>query len=87
MKSKFYLENKKIAEQYKTKCILCGESSKCCLEFHHIGIKHFNISRSLRYITPKQLIDELKLTVCLCKNCHSKVHNNILNIQNYEQAV
>lgn len=82
MKSKYYANNKKIAEQYKTKCALCGESHKCCLEFHHTGIKHFNISRSLRYVTPEQLIDELQLTICLCKNCHSKVHNGIINLNN-----
>lgn len=74
MKSKYYKQNKEIYNSYKTKCQICGESSKCCLEFHHIGIKHFNISKSLKFITPLQLINELKSTICICKNCHSKLH-------------
>ena len=77
MKSKYYKENRKIFNNAKTKCCLCGESNKCCLEFHHNLEKHFNISKSLKYITPKQLIDELKLTCCVCSNCHKKIHNNI----------
>ena len=49
----FYKENKEIYNKHKTKCCICGEDTKCCLEFHHIGEKHFNISKSLKYITPK----------------------------------
>lgn len=78
MKSKYYKENKKIFNNTKTKCCLCGETAKCCLEFHHIREKHFNISQALRYITPEQLKDELKLTCCICKNCHSKLHAGII---------
>lgn len=78
MKSKYYKENKKIFNNAKTKCCLCGETAKCCLEFHHIREKHFNISQALRYITPEQLRSELKLTCCICKNCHSKLHAGII---------
>lgn len=80
MKSKYYKDNKKIFNNAKTKCCICGETAKCCLEFHHVSQKNFNISRSLKYITPKQLINELKLTVCICKNCHSKLHNNLIQL-------
>lgn len=80
--SKYYKENKEIFNKAKTKCCICGESAKCCLEFHHVKYKHFNISKSLKYITPKQLIDELKLTVCICKNCHSKLHAGIIKLEN-----
>lgn len=79
---KYYKENKEIYNQHKTKCCLCGEKAKCCLEFHHVGKKHFNISKSLKYITPKQLLDELKLTVCICQNCHSKLHNGLIELNN-----
>ena len=76
----YYHQNREIYNNCKTKCIVCGETAKCCLEFHHIGEKHFNISKSLKYITPKQLINELSLTCCICKNCHSKVHNNLIKL-------
>ena len=42
--------------------MVCGEDAKCCLEFHHIGPKHFNISKSLKHITPEQLVQEFKRT-------------------------
>lgn len=77
-----YHINREIYNKHKTMCCICGEASKCCLEFHHIKDKHFNISKSLKYITPQQLIDELKLTVCICKNCHSKLHNKLIVLNN-----
>jgi hypothetical protein len=43
-KSKYYKENKKIENALKTKCAICGEDSKCCLEFHHTQDKKYNIS-------------------------------------------
>lgn len=77
-----YHKNKEIYNQHKTKCCICGESAKCCLEFHHIKNKHFNISQSLKYITLDQLLNELKLTVCICKNCHAKLHAGLIKLNN-----
>lgn len=79
--NKYYHKNKEIYNQHKTKCCICGETAKCCLEFHHVGPKHFNISQSLKHITPKQLLDELRQTICICKNCHSKLHNKLINYE------
>lgn len=80
MKNKQYKENKRIFNEAKTKCCICGETAKCCLEFHHIKEKYFNISQALRYVTTDQLIEELKLTCCMCKNCHTKYHNGLLDL-------
>lgn len=83
MKSKYYKQNKEIVDKYKTKCCICGEDTKCCLEFHHLGIKHFSISNSLNKVTPEQLINELEnYTICICKNCHSKLHNKLIKYEN-----
>lgn len=76
-----YSKNKKIFNQHKTKCIICGESSKCCLEFHHIKNKSFNVSQSLSHIPTELLIKELKKCVCVCKNCHAKIHNKIITLK------
>lgn len=76
--SKYYKYNKEIYNKHKTKCCICGEDSKCCLEFHHIGKKSFNISKSLKYITPEQLLQELEQTICVCSNCHHKIHNKLI---------
>lgn len=85
MHSKYYKENKQIFNNAKTECVICGESYKCCLEFHHIKDKNFNISKSLKYITPQQLLDELSLTICICKNCHSKLHNNLIVYEDHQK--
>lgn len=80
--NKYYKQNKELVNQYKTKCVVCGEDTKCCLEFHHPGIKHFSISNSLNKVTPKELEDELaNYVVCICKNCHSKLHNELVKIE------
>ncbi len=81
MKSKYYKDNKKIFNNSKTKCCICGESAKCCLEFHHIKHKNFNISQALKYVTTDQLINELKLTCCICKNCHNKLHAGLIKYE------
>lgn len=75
-----FCKNKEIYNKAKTKCCLCGESAKCCLEFHHIREKNFNISQSLKHVTPEQLKRELSLTCCICKNCHSKLHAGLIKM-------
>jgi phosphoribosyl-dephospho-CoA transferase len=49
-KNKFYKENKRILNERKTKCIICGEDAKCCLEFHHLKDKLYNISEAASHI-------------------------------------
>lgn len=83
-KSKYYKENKHILEQHKTKCYICGEDSKCCLEFHHIKDKLFNISQSVSLVSTEQFKEELKKCICVCKNCHTKIHNNIIKLKRNE---
>lgn len=70
-------ENRIIIDKYRTKCLVCGETEKCCLDFHHIDDKDFCISRGLHYST-NRLIQEIMKCVVLCSNCHRKVHNNIV---------
>ncbi len=79
-KNKYYSENKKILNEHKTECIVCGENAKCCLEFHHIGEKLFNISQAVSHIPTDLFIKELSQTVCVCKNCHSKIHNGLIKL-------
>lgn len=60
-------------------CIACGEAEITCLEFHHKdpNVKEFLISDYRRFNTPKWL-EEVKKCVCLCANCHRKVHAGVL---------
>lgn len=71
--------NREIVKQFKTKCKICGESEKCCLEFHHIRHKRFGISQGIKTKSSEELIKEIKNCICICKNCHTKLHNNIIH--------
>lgn len=62
---------------YSTGCRSCPETDCDCLDAHHIdpATKDFAIS-SIRVLNPKQeiLIKELEKCICLCRNCHAKLH-------------
>lgn len=69
------------------KCSLCQESDDCCLDFHHINKKHEYIhnhkTNMLSFILKysyKQICDELNKCICVCSNCHRKIHGNIITL-------
>ena len=68
----------------KTPCIVCGESEPICIDFHHIdpSKKDFTIGqhRSRNKILLQAEIDKC---VCLCANCHRKVHAGVIDLSNY----
>ena len=70
--------NKRFIESYKidNPC-LCGETSSCCLSFHHEnGDKKANISDMVnRGYSIKRMQTEINKCVILCLNCHAKLHN------------
>ncbi|HEU5116814.1 MAG TPA: hypothetical protein VFT74_09085 [Isosphaeraceae bacterium] len=69
---------------FKTQgCKLCGEPEPCCLEAHHVdpSSKEFEIGSAAT--TKKSLAAvkaELAKCVCLCANCHRKVHAGRLEL-------
>lgn len=68
----------------KTPCIICGESEPCCIDFHHINpdTKEFTISQHLgkgRDVLRK----EISRCICVCANCHRKIHFGSINLQDY----
>jgi hypothetical protein len=61
----------------------CVESLACCMQAHHLdpATKRFNVGSSIQKgYSLTSLIDELAKCVCLCANCHFKLHDGI-NIQ------
>jgi len=59
------------------KCSVCGESDIACLDFHHIdpASKEFDIAMAMNYEGPwDTVLAEIRKCVCLCANCHRKVH-------------
>ena len=82
------LKNAKIkyVNNYKRshKCEICGETSTCCLEFHHVDKrkKMFTISSAICNIKidMKALRAEIKKCIIICSNCHKKLHYQDINI-------
>lgn len=64
------------------KCECCGESFSQCLDFHHIdsSSKEFTLSEAIGRYGLLRMVEELKKCVVLCKNCHCKVHANVLTL-------
>lgn len=79
-KSKDYQINKQILNSRKTKCAICGITDKCCLEFHHIKDKQYAISQAVNHLNKDNFIKELDKCICVCANCHKKIHNNEIEI-------
>jgi hypothetical protein len=60
----------------RKKCILCPESSVCCLDFHHRNPseKKGNMSFLAQTHSWKMVLKEIEKCVILCANCHRKIH-------------
>lgn len=78
--------NKKIYERYQAfkstlKCQFCEEECPACLEFHHIdpSSKEYELSTMTR-LGWKTFIEELSKCVCVCANCHRKIHIGVLTV-------
>lgn len=80
MNKKFYKLNKELENKRKQKCTICGEDAECCLQFHHIKDKKYNISQAVRYLNPELFKLELDKCICVCMNCHAKIHDRRINI-------
>jgi hypothetical protein len=80
-KRKYKTARKEFLQEVKklNGCALCDEKEVCCMDFHHLHNKKFLISTNV-IISIEAIKEELKKCVCLCSNCHRKVHNNILKV-------
>ena len=81
---KRYEEQKKWLHSLKTQCLICGETEPVCLDFHHKNPneKDFTIGKHVSR-SKENLLMEINKCVCLCANCHRKVHAGIINLQDY----
>ena len=90
-KQSHYLRNRKTIKQLKsfvddfkskTGCLLCEESDSCCLDFHHLNpsTKIKEVSLMVREGSKKRILNEIEKCVCLCANCHRKVHAGVLKL-------
>lgn len=68
----------------KKPCIICGEQEPVCIDFHHIdpSSKEFTIGKH-RSRSKEWLTQEIAKCVCVCANCHRKIHAGLINLQDY----
>ena len=63
----------KIQQLKSEGCCICGECDPCCLDFHHLRDKEFEIGHSMD-VTLENLMKEVDKCIVLCANCHRKIH-------------
>lgn len=63
----------------KRGCCICGEKTLCTLDFHHFHKKKRAIGQSTHSYSSFQ--KELHKCVVICANCHRKVHNELIHIE------
>lgn len=64
-------------------CCFCGEKERICLDYHHIdpSRKIDEVSKMLRKVMSKEnIIKEYEKCICLCSNCHRKVHAGLIKL-------
>lgn len=86
-KLKWHKRNKRlcdklVAEFRKDGCLLCKEKEPCCLSAHHLRDKEFSIGGG-EHLAISRVNAELKKCVCLCENCHRKVHAGITKLPKF----
>lgn len=83
-KEEQFRNNKKNQRRYRDRykifkdsltCMLCPETDSICLDFHHLDPtrKDISVSRAV-YWSMKRLREEIRKCICVCSNCHRKIH-------------
>jgi hypothetical protein len=68
----------------------CSEKERCCLTAHHLDPKkkEFSLFRAASTgISAKRVEAELVKCLCLCMNCHAKVHAGKIRIAGWSSLV
>ena len=64
------------------KCCVCQENESVCLDFHHPDKtqKERNVSYFASVKNIESIVQEINKCVCVCANCHRKIHANLINV-------
>lgn len=63
-------------------CCHCDETHLSCLEFHHLDPTQKDFQVSNRSNAWSRIALELMKCVCVCANCHRKIHDGVLDTTN-----
>lgn len=72
-----------LVEAYGHKCACCGLVEDACLyDFHHINpdTKSFGIGSATTTRSRQAYVEEAKKCIMLCANCHRKIENNLISL-------
>lgn len=76
--AKYHEETKALLSKFRVLgCSLCPEKDETCLSAHHLdpSSKEFTISLAIsRGMSVEKLREELTKCICVCLNCHAKLH-------------
>ena len=75
--------NKQFVLEHTTPCISCGEADPVVIDFHHLDPteKEDGISKLIwNNSSLGKIKAEIDKSVCLCSNCHRRVHAGTLDI-------
>lgn len=65
----------------KTSCVFCGETDPICIDWHHINPKEKSFAIShIKGKARERTLEEMKKCVCVCANCHRKLHAGKLSL-------
>lgn len=76
-------QNKEFVDSIRSSgCIICGEKSLCCLDFHHLdkSSKEFGISNMISGYSIEKIKNEISKCIIVCSNCHRKIHANEIKV-------
>ncbi len=63
-------------------CKFCPEKESICLDFHHTNSeeKEKGVSKLVMSRSRVKALEEIKKCICVCSNCHRKIHAGLINI-------
>lgn len=82
-KREYYQDYRKRTQDFVRKCkrdfgcYFCKEVNEVCLDFHHVEEKKWDITK---VNSVKAITEEMKKCICVCCNCHRKIHAGMLAI-------
>ena len=86
--SKTAITNKRnFINSFKTPCIICGENDISCIDFHHLNPKDKEFQIGNFNKSKNKLKIEIQKCICLCSNCHRKLHSGKINLENHFNKV
>jgi len=75
------IKKKQFLYSLKSPCVICNESDPIVIDFHHVNpeTKSFTIGQGTCR-SNEQILQEVEKCVCLCANCHRRVHAGTIEI-------